>query len=114
MDLQRLAVVLLRLGKVLHAVVVLRDLEKPVVVLEIAGPIDAPGEQRLEPRNRQIGRAHVELQSLMRISYAVFCLKKKKNTDSNNTQIYHFYNHDVQAIRTANRQLIPNTTHYVY
>src|SRR3546814_13391964 len=31
MDLQRLAVVLLRLGKVLHAVVVLRDLEKPVV-----------------------------------------------------------------------------------
>src|SRR3546814_7321617 len=29
--------------------------------------------------SRQIGRAHVELQSLMRISYAVFCLKKKKN-----------------------------------
>src|SRR3546814_9872786 len=29
---------------------------------------------------REIGRAHVELQSLMRISYAVFCLKKKKNT----------------------------------
>src|SRR3546814_4087448 len=27
----------------------------------------------------QIGRAHVELQSLMRISYAVFCLKKKNN-----------------------------------
>src|SRR3546814_4473235 len=26
----------------------------------------------------QIGRAHAELQSLMRISYAVFCLKKKK------------------------------------
>src|SRR3546814_10748962 len=26
---------------------------------------------------REIGRAHVELQSLMRISYAVFCLKKK-------------------------------------
>src|SRR3546814_5780840 len=33
------------------------------------------GHQRLE-----IGRAHVELQSLMRISYAVFCLKKKKKT----------------------------------
>src|SRR3546814_3584389 len=26
----------------------------------------------------EIGRAHVELQSLMRISYAVFCLKKKR------------------------------------
>src|SRR3546814_1023579 len=25
----------------------------------------------------EIGRAHVELQSLMRISYAVFCVKKK-------------------------------------
>src|SRR3546814_2898296 len=28
--------------------------------------------------DQEIGRAHVELQSLMRISYAVFCLKKKK------------------------------------
>src|SRR3546814_7086269 len=28
----------------------------------------------------KIGRAHVELQSLMRISYAVFCLKKKTHT----------------------------------
>eukprot|EP01026_Neomeris_dumetosa_P060088 TRINITY_DN5645_c0_g1_i1.p3 TRINITY_DN5645_c0_g1~~TRINITY_DN5645_c0_g1_i1.p3 ORF type:complete len:179 (+),score=28.14 TRINITY_DN5645_c0_g1_i1:24-539(+) len=27
---------------------------------------------------REIGRAHVELQSRIRISYAVFCLKKKK------------------------------------
>src|SRR3546814_10473028 len=30
-------------------------------------------------RPRKIGRAHAELQSLMRISYAVFCLKKKNN-----------------------------------
>src|SRR3546814_7642681 len=30
------------------------------------------------PFGSKIGRAHVELQSLMRISYAVFCLKKKK------------------------------------
>src|SRR3546814_8449052 len=29
----------------------------------------------------KIGRAHVELQSLMRISYAVFCLKKKNKTN---------------------------------
>src|SRR3546814_1475961 len=28
----------------------------------------------------QIGRAHVELQSLMRISYAVFCLKQKNKS----------------------------------
>src|SRR3546814_8906362 len=31
---------------------------------------------------REIGRAHVELQSLMRISYAVFCLKKKTQKDT--------------------------------
>src|SRR3546814_8283118 len=30
--------------------------------------------------SRQIGRAHVCTPSLMRISYAVFCLKKKKQT----------------------------------
>src|SRR3546814_3608844 len=34
----------------------------------------------------EIGRAHVELQSLMRISYAVFCLKKKKITKKSNCQ----------------------------
>src|SRR3546814_3175925 len=34
---------------------------------------------------QEIGRAHVELQSLMRSSYAVFCLKKKINTTTNNT-----------------------------
>src|SRR3546814_7491450 len=31
----------------------------------------------------QIGRAHVELQTLMRISYAVFCLKKQKQITPN-------------------------------
>src|SRR3546814_5242621 len=47
-------------------------------------------DQRLQPVRRggigqEIGRAHAELQSLMRISYAVFCLKKKKNNISNDT-----------------------------
>src|SRR3546814_11439100 len=38
----------------------------------------------------EIGRAHVELQSLMRISYAVFCLKKKThNTITKYTDIKH-------------------------
>src|SRR3546814_1544315 len=36
---------------------------------------------------QQIGRAHVELQSLMRISYAVFCLKKKKTIQRKTTII---------------------------
>src|SRR6056297_1994520 len=37
----------------------------------------APSPSRPRPQPK-IGRAHVELQSLRRISYAVFCLKKKK------------------------------------
>src|SRR3546814_5706576 len=32
---------------------------------------------RARARRPEIGRAHAELQSLMRISYAVFCLTKK-------------------------------------
>src|SRR3546814_8925372 len=36
------------------------------------------GQEGVHGTDHQIGRAHVELQSLMRISYAVFCLKKKK------------------------------------
>src|SRR3546814_9949730 len=37
----------------------------------------------------EIGRAHVELQSLMRISYAVFCLKKKNKQPSTSTLYKH-------------------------
>src|SRR3546814_4344343 len=44
-----------------------RALDEALLVV-LAGGID------------EIGRAPSELQSLMRISYAVFCLKKKKNT----------------------------------
>src|SRR3546814_6553304 len=36
----------------------------------------------------QIGRAHVELQSLMRISYAVFRLKKKSNNERKRTHTH--------------------------
>src|SRR3546814_9166529 len=36
-----------------------------------------PPEER---QTHEIGRAHVELQSLMRSSYAVFCLKTNKQT----------------------------------
>src|SRR3546814_8862079 len=41
---------------------------------------------REQPRP-QIGRAHVELQSLMRISYAVFCLKQHKQKSNESTHI---------------------------
>src|SRR3546814_4805471 len=37
-------------------------------------------------KGQEIGRAHVELQSLMRSSYAVFCLKEKIRTNKTNNQ----------------------------
>src|SRR3546814_2564756 len=43
-------------------------------------------QHAITARQRQIGRSEEhtsELQSLMRISYAVFCLKKKKKTKNN-------------------------------
>src|SRR3546814_2552123 len=47
------------------------------IILELHEPdVDIP----ITLSTFQIGRAHVELQSLMRISYAVFCLKKKIKT----------------------------------
>src|SRR3546814_1945128 len=42
---------------------------------------ESPAPGRWAPRPRARSEEHTsELQSLMRISYAVFCLKKKKNT----------------------------------
>src|SRR3546814_1219192 len=46
-------------------------------------------EQEFEPGIRPRSEEHTsELQSLMRISYAVFCLKKKKNPTIQLTQSY--------------------------
>src|SRR3546814_4063448 len=47
-----------------------------------------PADDLVEPPGRLEGRSEEhtsELQSLMRISYAVFCLKKKKNKTNKNT-----------------------------
>src|SRR3546814_6904028 len=51
-----------------------------------ASPRHPPATARRAVRRAEIGRAHAELQSLMRISYAVFCLKKKKSTSSKRTK----------------------------
>src|SRR3546814_7394980 len=52
----------------------------------MGNPIDGRG-----PLTDKIGRAHVELQSLMRISYAVFCLKKKNKTKNIHKYIHNKY-----------------------
>src|SRR3546814_9530018 len=43
-------------------------------------------------RNRRSEEHTSELQSLMRISYAVFCLKKKNQHNNNKTHIYNIQN----------------------
>src|SRR3546814_1737386 len=49
------------------------------------------GTSQTEPSSMKRSEEHTsELQSLMRISYAVFCLKKNKST---NIQIQHKHNH---------------------
>src|SRR3546814_5274426 len=42
-----------------------------------------------------------ELQSLMRISYAVFCLKKKKNNETSNNKTKTVYDYTVKTLMTS-------------
>src|SRR3546814_1056968 len=50
------------------------------LALQVLGQGFAPSQQRAQLPRMQRSEEHTsELQSLMRISYAVFCLKKKKN-----------------------------------
>src|SRR3546814_6526633 len=61
--------------RVLHGVAQVGEPRRGLVLQEVA-PVDAIGVGRSEEHTS-------ELQSLMRISYAVFCLKKKKHTQAN-------------------------------
>src|SRR3546814_2597241 len=61
-----------------------------------AGVISVRRSPMLDPRQRGRSEEHTsELQSLMRISYAVFCLKKKKtmNKTNNNCTFLHKKDH---------------------
>src|SRR3546814_10632401 len=58
------------------ALYVLPDIWLPVVAIDLLAI--SPIKARLCSRAIKIGRAHVELPSLMRISYAVSSLKQKK------------------------------------
>src|SRR3546814_6618347 len=64
----------------LHQLVIFRVLkETHMLLLDQARVVLGRMEMRIgRSTSKEIGRAHSELQSLMRISSAVFCLNKKK------------------------------------
>src|SRR3546814_5614635 len=63
---------------------------------------DAAGSEKHQSDNRRRSEEHTpELQSLMRISYAVFCLKKKTNIiTQQKTAIKHKQEFDLQRHKT--------------
>src|SRR3546814_8317024 len=69
-------------------------------------PAASPASRRW--RSGEIGRAHSELQSLMRISYAVFCLKKKKTKTQKRNRTYttktmNYHNNNRAAMSETHR-----------
>src|SRR3546814_6303706 len=72
------------------------DVERPAQavdhrddVFRRIGPADPQAAETIDLRSEE----HTsELQSLMRISYAVFCLKKKRNSNNTRNNILHTYN----------------------
>src|SRR3546814_10014383 len=91
-----------------------RDRERPVGdlrrdrCLALAQRAGRFGQQRFEPGESLRSEEHTsELQSLMRISYAVFCLKKKKTKkqDINRRTEKQQYNTHLATRITQTRQL---------
>src|SRR5688572_33213876 len=50
--------------------------------------LDRTGEARLDRKSTRLNSSHSQ------ISYAVFCLKKKKNTNTKKTTAHHMYTHN--------------------
>src|SRR3546814_1895397 len=78
-------------GGATAAVAVLRDGGAQVVLPAVVGGQVAPQHHRLERVRRRSEEHTSELQSLMRISYAVFCLKKKTVLDTFSSNNKHRY-----------------------
>src|SRR3546814_5919150 len=85
-----------RLGRISVSSVIV----KPFRTFGISGLMRAPPGRRSEEHTS-------ELQSLMRISYAVFCLKKKKNKHNTNTDAR--YNIPISTLKPIHHLHITNT-----
>src|SRR3546814_9853072 len=65
------------------------DVERNVLTVRAERPArNGDWEMLASERSKRSEEHTSELQSLMRISYAVFCLKKKKHTTKNTLKLY--------------------------
>src|SRR3546814_9130527 len=82
----------------------------------VAGEDDPPRHDRLAGRKAAAHRSEEhtsELQSLMRISYAVFCLKKKKQTNDSIQTLHstHSEHHKCGSYTRSPSKRVIETTH---
>src|SRR3546814_10692928 len=87
-----------------QAVVRNLGLEEVQLVIGFAAVADLRGDaaQKAEPFDLGRSEEHTsELQSLMRISYAVFCLKKKKQNKKQKSQHVYTHRHVTQTTKTT-------------
>src|SRR3546814_2772943 len=78
-----------------------------------AGHAGRRGPHRLRRYRRRSEEHTSELQSLMRISYAVFCLKKKNIPHYQSKTVRNYTTHsytNLQAARTENKYIIVHTS----
>src|SRR3546814_4293907 len=95
-----------------------RCITRSICSSAIPGPSSSTAIHRLRPFVRSEEHTS-ELQSLMRISYAVFCLKKKKNTqnityttfDTNDNFIIIYTQTNNHKHKRSNYRSTSNTTH---
>src|SRR3546814_6722497 len=76
-----------------------RDIEPPDWAQVVVYPADEASARAVITQAEASSRSEEhtsELQSLMRISYAVFCLKKKKNTTTNSKYTQHTQDNKIQ------------------
>src|SRR3546814_10382355 len=87
-------------------------LRLPTTMIPCGGAADSAGLTAVRSEEHTS-----ELQSLMRISYAVFCLKKKKSLSINSTHIHNtstLHSHLLTTTATQNKVNTRTLTHHQY
>src|SRR3546814_6151611 len=77
----------------------------PAIIESCPTRIFLPNDRALEPQILRSEEHTSELQSLMRISYAVFCLKKK-NHKKQKTNVYLKRHHDQQLLKQPAKKIL--------